>query len=79
MTEVEPLLPFTPEDLLKIARTRMPFGRYEGRLLIDLPEPYVVWFAKNGFPEGNLGRLLGLLYDIKLNGLESLFDPLRDP
>ena len=70
-------LPFQPEDLLEIARMRMPFGRYEGRVLIDLPEPYVVWFAKNGFPEGKLGRLLGLLYEIKLNGLETLFDPLR--
>ncbi|MES2965409.1 MAG: DUF3820 family protein, partial [Bdellovibrionota bacterium] len=59
------------------ARMRMPFGRYEGRVLIDLPEPYVVWFAKNGFPNGKLGRLLGLLYEIKLNGLEALFDPLR--
>lgn len=72
-------LPISPEDLLEIARMRMPFGRYEGRLLIDLPEPYVVWFAKNGFPEGKLGRLLGLLYDVKLNGLESLFDPMRVP
>lgn len=73
------LTALTPEDLLAIARTRMPFGRYEGRVLIDLPEAYVVWFAKNGFPEGKLGRLLALLYDIKLNGLESLFEPLRIP
>jgi uncharacterized protein (DUF3820 family) len=68
-----------PQDLLKIARMRMPFGRYEGRILIDLPEPYVVWFAKSGFPNGELGRLLGLLYEIKLNGLEYLFEPLKDP
>jgi uncharacterized protein len=68
-----------PEVLLKIARTRMPFGKYKGRLLIDLPEPYVVWFARNGFPKGELGRLLNILYEVKLNGLEYLFKPLRGP
>ena len=66
-----------PELLLKIAKTRMPFGRYKGRLLIDLPEPYVVWFAKKGFPKGELGRMLSILYEVKLNGLEYLFEPLR--
>jgi uncharacterized protein (DUF3820 family) len=66
-----------PGVLLKIARTRMPFGRYKGRLLIDLPEPYVIWFAKKGFPEGELGRMLKILYEVKMNGLEYLFRPLR--
>ena len=66
-----------PAVLLKIARTRMPFGRYKGRLLIDLPEPYLVWFAKKGFPGGELGRMLNILYEVKVNGLEYLFDPLR--
>ena len=66
-----------PEILLKIARTRMPFGRYKGRLLIDLPEPYVIWFAKKGFPNGELGRMLNIVYEVKLNGLEYLFKPLR--
>ena len=66
-----------PEVLLKIAKTRMPFGKYKGRLLIDLPEPYVIWFAKNGFPKGELGRMLNILYEVKLNGLEYLFKPLR--
>jgi uncharacterized protein (DUF3820 family) len=66
-----------PEDLIKIANMKMPFGRYSGRALIDLPEPYVVWFHGQGFPEGELGRLLAQVYEIKLNGLESLFDPLR--
>ena len=66
-----------PELLLKMVKTRMPFGRYKGRLLIDLPEPYVVWFAKKGFPKGELGRMLSTLYEVKLNGLEYLFDPLR--
>jgi hypothetical protein len=55
----------------------MPFGRYQGVLLIDLPEPYVVWFASNGFPDGKLGLLLQTVYEIKVNGLEYLFDPLR--
>ena len=56
---------------------RMPFGKYAGRLLIDLPEPYVVWFAGEGFPEGKLGRMLQTIHEIKVNGLEFLFDPLR--
>ena len=66
-----------PAMLLKLARTRMPFGRYKGRLLIDLPEPYVIWFAEKGIPEGELGRMLNTLYEVKMNGLEYLFKPLR--
>lgn len=82
MTDTEePQLPSDsdPELLLQLARMRMPFGRYRGRCLIDLPEPYVVWFRSQGFPRGKLGELLALLYDVKANGLEYLFDPLRDP
>lgn len=67
-----------PNDLLELAKMRMPFGKYQGRLLIDLPEPYVVWFAKKGFPEGKLGRMLQTVYEIKVNGLEYLFTPLRN-
>ena len=66
-----------PKQLLKLAEYRMPFGKYQGELLIDLPEPYVVWFAGKGFPGGELGNLLAIVYEIKLNGLEYLFDPLR--
>jgi len=66
-----------PEVLLKIAKTRMPFGKYKGRRLVDLPEPYVVWFAQKGLPEGELGRMLGILYEVKVNGLEYLFKPLK--
>jgi len=66
-----------PAVLLKLAKTRMPFGRYKGRLLVDLPKPYVIWFAKRGFPEGELGRMLKILYEVKINGLEYLFKPLR--
>lgn len=65
------------EHLLELAAARMPFGKYKGRLLIDLPEPYVVWFAQQGFPNGKLGEMLRIVYEIKLNGLEYLFDPLR--
>lgn len=63
--------------LLKLAQWRMPYGRYAGRLLIDLPEPYVVWYHSKGLPDGELGELLGLLYEIKLNGLEKLVRPLK--
>lgn len=66
-----------PEDLLTLAKYKMPFGKYEGSLLIDLPEPYVIWFADKGFPQGKLGRLLGIVHTIKVNGLEYLFKPLR--
>jgi uncharacterized protein (DUF3820 family) len=65
------------DDLIKIANMKMPFGRYKGWALIELPEPYVVWFHNEGFPDGELGRLLAQLYEIKLNGLEYLFTPLK--
>jgi len=65
------------EEFLALATMRMPFGKYQGRLLIDLPEPYVIWFANKGFPEGKLGRMLQTVFEIKVNGLEYLFDPLR--
>lgn len=68
--------PADAEFLLKLANTRMPFGKYAGRLLIDLPEPYVVWFAKKGWPAGELGTQLASLYEIKANGLEGLVRPL---
>lgn len=63
--------------LLKLARTKMPYGKYAGRLLVDLPEPYLVWMRQQGFPEGGLGAMLQCMYEVKLNGLEYLFDPLR--
>jgi len=67
-----------PKVLIEIARMKMPFGRYSGRCLIDLPEPYLVWFSKQGFPEGRLGMLLATLFEIKANGLEPLLAPFRE-
>jgi len=64
--------------LLKLAKARMPFGKYEGRLLVDLPEHYVVWFSQKGFPQGELGEMLRTVYEIKVNGLEDLFKPLKE-
>lgn len=63
--------------LIKLANYRMPFGKYKSTLLIDLPEPYVVWFYGKGFPAGELGEMLSIVYEIKVNGLEYLFKPLR--
>lgn len=65
--------------LVDLANTRMPFGKYKERLLIDLPEAYLAWFARQGFPAGKLGVLLESTLAIKLNGLEHLVRPLRDP
>ena len=66
-----------PEVMLKLAAYKMPFGKYKDCLLIDLPEPYVIWFSNKGFPEGELGRLMAIVLEIKINGLEYLFQPLR--
>jgi len=64
------------QDLIEAIQVRMPFGKYKGRLLLDLPEPYLVWFHAKGFPQGKLGSQLALMYEVKLNGLESLIRPL---
>ncbi len=66
------------EDLLYLARTHMPFGKYAGRLLIDLPEEYLFWFEKKGFPENKLGAKMQLALELKRNGLERLLDPLKE-
>ncbi len=70
---------FDPEYLVLLANTKMPFGKYAGRLLIDLPEAYLIWFSRAGYPEGRLGELLASLYAIKENGLEGLLRPLVRP
>ena len=67
-----------PNELKAAVNQTMPFGKYAGRKLIQLPEPYLVWFAKQGFPEGKLGQQLALMYEVKLNGMESMLMPLLE-
>ncbi|MDQ7735624.1 DUF3820 family protein [Halomonas sp. SpR1] len=66
-----------PEDLEKLVTRTMPFGKYEGRLIADLPGAYLNWFAREGFPSGEIGQLLHLMHEIDHNGLGPLLDPLR--
>ncbi|MDF2436682.1 MAG: hypothetical protein K0Q95_1058 [Bacteroidota bacterium] len=66
-----------PKLLLSLVEMKMPFGRFEGRLLCDLPVSYLEWFNRNGFPEGKLGILLQTMLEIKMNGLEYLLLPLK--
>ena len=63
-------------ELLAAINQIMPFGKYAGRPLLKLPEPYLVWFSQQGFPEGKLGQQLALIHEIKVNGLESMLAPL---
>lgn len=64
------------QDLLDAINQVMPFGKYKGRKLLELPEPYLVWFHAKGFPQGKLGEQLALMYEVKLNGLEAMLRPL---
>lgn len=66
-----------PGILLELVTFKMPYGKYKGILIADLPEFYLVWYANKGFPPGKIGALLGTMYEIKLNGLEYLLKPLR--
>jgi uncharacterized protein (DUF3820 family) len=66
-----------PAKLIKLAHFKMPFGKYAGQYLSDLPEAYLVWFKQKGFPKGDLGRMLMEVYEIKLNGLEYLLRKIR--
>ncbi len=68
---------FDPEDLEMLLEWDMPFGRYAGRALIDLPEEYLMWFAQRDFPEGDLGRLMRLCYGIKIHGADTVVKQLR--
>jgi uncharacterized protein (DUF3820 family) len=65
------------EDLQKLVERPMPFGKYQGRLIADLPGEYLNWFAREGFPKGEIGRLLQLMHEIDHNGLSDLLTPLR--
>ena len=62
--------------LIELANYRMPFGKYKGRLLLEIPEPYYVWYSQKGFPQGKLGMLMAQMNEIKINGLEKLIWPL---
>jgi uncharacterized protein (DUF3820 family) len=66
-----------PQLLLQLVQMKMPFGKYKGTLLCNLPVSYLEWFQRKGFPEGKLGMLLQTMYEIKLNGLEQLLQPLK--
>ncbi|HCS28132.1 MAG TPA: hypothetical protein DIW43_11805 [Spongiibacteraceae bacterium] len=69
---------FNPDHqiLVDAVNQKMPFGKYKGRRLLELPEPYLVWFKQQGFPAGKLGEQLALMYEVKLNGLENTLRPL---
>ncbi|MAD14578.1 MAG: hypothetical protein CL579_00615 [Alteromonadaceae bacterium] len=64
------------QQLVDAINQTMPFGKYAGRKLLELPEPYLVWFNQKGFPEGKLGQQLALMHEVKVNGLESMLQPL---
>ena len=65
------------QHMIELVTTVMPFGKYKGRKVCDLPEFYLVWYHSKGFPPGKIGALLGSMYEIKCNGLEYLLDPIR--
>ena len=65
------------DELTELANTRMPYGKYKDLYLTDLPDAYLVWFSRKGFPDGRLGQMLAAMHEIKINGLEKLLVPLR--
>lgn len=70
---------FDQQLLLEAINQVMPFGKYKGKRLLELPEPYLVWFHGQGFPDNKLGSQLALMYEVKLNGLEGMLKPLLRP
>lgn len=65
------------QKLIELSHYRMPFGKYKGQYLVDLPEPYYTWFRQKGFPDGKLGELMGAMHEIKVNGLEPLIRKIQ--
>lgn len=65
------------EDLISLVTKTMPFGKYKGQLLVDLPGHYLAWFARESYPKGEIGRLLELMYEIDHNNLRELLTPLK--
>ncbi len=70
-------LTFSKEKLIELSHAKMPFGRFKGKYLSELPDAYLVWFKQKGFPKNTLGRMLMEVYEIKLNGLEYLLSKIR--
>lgn len=66
-----------PQLLIDLVKTKMPYGKYKGRLICDLPAFYLEWFSREGFPKGKLGVMLATMHEIKLNGLEGLLKPIK--
>jgi hypothetical protein len=64
--------------LIELAKAKMPYGKFKGRYLVDLPEHYIVWYKQKGFPKGKLGNQLEQIFEIKVNGLESMIRTIRD-
>ena len=67
-----------PDDLQRLLSTAMPYGKHKGQIIADLPGQYLNWFAREGFPNGEIGRLLELMQEIDHNGLSDLLTPLRN-
>lgn len=65
------------KELIKLIQTKMPYGKYEGRLLCDIPEYYLVWYRNKGFPKGKLGQQLQMIYEMRCNGLEQLLYEMK--
>ena len=65
------------KHLIELVTTRMPYGKFKGKLICDLPEYYLVWYRGKGFPDGKIGTLLASIYEIKLNGIEKILEPIK--
>ncbi len=64
--------------MIKLVQARMPFGKYQGRFITDLPVHYLEWFSREGFPNGDLGQYLSTMYEVKMNGIEKVLEPIKN-